>query len=142
MTQARRNRAQEPGRGMTPAGEGTSSSGQTGRVLTESPTAHILPRTPPPTTRPLAVPRTESEHYDLPKLLTKLKRMDSQDTAVSPVRRPSWKGALGAKLQRILSTGEGSTKDDEETLAEDVSSLKSWPARGRGKVVGEKREGE
>lgn len=140
MTQARRNRAQEPGRGTTPAGEGTSSSGQQGGY---SPTTHILPRTPPPTTRPLAVPRTESEHNDLPKLLTKLKRMDSQDTAVSPSRRPSWKGALGAKIQRILSTGEESTKDEESTLAgEDVSSLKSWPARGRGKVVGEKREGE
>lgn len=36
MTQARRNRAQEPGRGTTPAGEGTSSSGQTGRVLTHN----------------------------------------------------------------------------------------------------------
>lgn len=62
---------------------------------------------------------------------------------MSPSRRPSWKGALGAKIQRILSTGEESTKDEESTLAgEDVSSLKSWPARGRGKVVGEKREGE
>lgn len=53
MTQARRNRAQEPGRGTTPAGEGTSSSGQTGRVLTHN--THLATHAPahdPPAGRP------------------------------------------------------------------------------------------
>lgn len=62
---------------------------------------------------------------------------------MSAQRRPSWKGALGAKIQRILSTGDERAKDEEETLAgEDVSSLKKFPLRGRGMVVGERREGE
>ncbi|KAI0330705.1 hypothetical protein GY45DRAFT_734446 [Cubamyces sp. BRFM 1775] len=72
--------------------------------------------------------------------------MDSQETAVVPQRRPSWTGALGAKIQRILSTGPGDERlpEEEDKLGEevDVSSLRKWPRRGREMVVGERKEGE
>ena len=63
-----------------------------------------------------------------------------------PQRRSSWTGALGAKIQRILSTGPGEEKlaEEEDKLGEevDVSSLRKWPRRGREMVVGERKEGE
>ncbi|KAI0365981.1 hypothetical protein BV20DRAFT_693466 [Pilatotrama ljubarskyi] len=89
----------------------------------------------------LARPKPARE--ELPKLLTILRRMDSEETAGSPVRRPSWTGALGAKISRILSNGEEREREEDDTLADvEVSSVKKWPRRGREMVVGGRKEGE
>ena len=64
--------------------------------------------------------------------------MDSKESGGVPVRRPSWTGALGARLGRILNAHE---EDDDATLREsvDIQSLRKGSA---GEMVVGKKEGE
>ena len=77
----------------------------------------------------------------LPKLLTILRRMDSPDKVGPPGRRPSWTGALGATLGRILGPGEEHDDEDERTLA-DGASVASTTKGLKGMMVVGKKEGE
>lgn len=101
-----------------------------------------LPTQPSPLAHPV---RRKESTQDTDKTFTKLRRMDSRDTAVAPpTRRPSWTGALGAKLGRILSPYEEHVveKDAFKSLPDDVSSIVSVGRGYRGVVAVGKKEGE
>ena len=71
--------------------------------------------------------------------------MDSRDTAVvPPARRPSWTGALGAKLGRILSPYDEHVVDRNafKTVSDDASSFSSFRRGFGGVVVVGRKEGE
>ena len=91
-----------------------------------------------PTGRPTAAGRPACR---LPKLLTILRRMDSPDKVGLPGRRPSWTGALGATLGRILGPEEEHEDEDERTLA-DGASIASTTKGLKGMMVVGKKEGE
>ena len=91
-----------------------------------------------PAGRPTAAGRPTCR---LPKLLTILRRMDSPDKVGPPGRRPSWTGALGATLGRILGPEEEHEDEDERTRA-DGASIASTTKGLKGMVVVGKKEGE
>ncbi len=66
--------------------------------------------------------------------------MDSKDQVGPPVRRPSWTGALGAKLGRILSAGDEHGDEEKYRALEDDESVGSL-RKGFGSVVVVGRQG-
>ena len=79
-------------------------------------------------------------------MLTMLRRQNSKDSAGPSQRRPSWTGALGARLGKILPTPDDgdsiASEDTYATAAESSESIGSLQKPYRGVVVGGKIDGE